>query len=169
MVCMSGSVVCMSISGLTLTVVVWIACFVRELFVLIIILCQSLLVRTSTVGCSLSMARKVLKKHILKRPSAPAGWQAFADAEKEGEDAEKEGEEAEAEPDTSAITPQQRHVWKKTFDSLPAEVRENFQATRGSGKVGACKEANAIINAIIPKDAGYGHTVVLDSTTLERY
>ena len=108
------------------------------------------------------MARKVLKKHILKRPSAPAGWQAFADAE-------KEGEEAEAEPDTSAITPQQRHVWKNTFDSLPAEVRENFQATRGSGKVGACKEANAIINAIIPKDAGYGHTVVLDSTTLERY
>ena len=81
----------------------------------------------------------------------------------------KEDNDEDVEPDTSSLTPQQRHVWKKNYDQLPEGVRKDYESTRQSGKSGAVKEATSIINAIVPKDIGYGGSITLDSATMNRY
>ena len=81
----------------------------------------------------------------------------------------KEDNDEDVAPDTSSLTPQQRHVWKKNYDKLPEGVRKDYESTRQSGKSGAVKEATSIINAIVPKDIGYGGSITLDSATMNRY
>jgi hypothetical protein len=69
-------------------------------------------------------------KGNMKKPAA-AGWKGFATED----------------PDTSPVTSQQRHVWKKSFDKLPKDIQQKYTETRGSGKTGAVKEATTSLSS----------------------
>ena len=86
---------------------------------------------------------------VLKRPALADKWHTFAD--------------------TSDLTPQQRHVWKKSYASLPEEIRTSYQEIRSSNQTGACKAANRLVNSIVPKNIGYGDTLHIDSMSLQRF
>ena len=98
---------------------------------------------------------------IQKRPSASEAvlqsWGVKADNDED------------AQADSTSLTPQQRHVWKKNYDKLPEDIRKDYESTMQSGKMGVVKEATSIINAIVPKDIGYGGSITLDSATMNRY
>ena len=113
---------------------------------------------------------------VQKRPAAadpgpvplkkPASWQAYA--KDEGEKPPDEAPTPEDDVDFQ-ITPQQRHVWKKAWPTLPEDVKKAYMEAKNSRELGACKRANAIINSVVDKDCAYKDTVTIDARTFERF
>ena len=103
------------------------------------------------------VVKKPRPKNTKKRPAAvdpegddvkkrPSSWQAF-------------GEEAER--DTSSITKAQRYLFDKAMKngSLPDEVQQAHDEIKMAKKPGYPKELNAVVNAVVPKDAGYASVI----------
>ena len=63
--------------------------------------------------------------------------------------------------DTSQLTKQQRHVWDKAANSgtLPTEVAETWSSLKTSSAPGIAKERAAFVNALVPKNVGYGSLI----------
>ena len=108
----------------------------------------------------------------LKRPAGVDGGQKTFSAWAEEYDKSPDHVVAieDDKPDTTTITPQQRHVFKKCIDKLPGmpgaapqEVQEAWQAACAAGP----KAKAAIVNSLIPRDATYSHAIDFDSRTLE--
>ena len=55
----------------------------------------------------------------------------------------KEDNDEDVEPDTSSLTPQQRHVWKKNYDKLQATRAQRVMRSRGDAS-----ESDAIDGAM---------------------
>ena len=53
------------------------------------------------------------------------------------------------------------------YNKLPADVKEAYEAEKNSTEKGKCKRTNAIVNAIVPKDATYSSTISLEKKTFE--
>ena len=114
---------------------------------------------------ALAKAAAEAKKSAMKKP---ASWNAWAEEEKDDDDdGEEEEKEVLEEKDYEAPTRAQARVFDDalkrtpgTRGSLPVEIHEvwnNIQ--RGPG---SAKERHALRNAIVPKDAGYGHICTID-------
>ena len=113
---------------------------------------------------ALAKAAAEAKKSAMKKP---ANWNAWAEEEEDDDDGEEEEEEALGEKDYEAPSKAQARVFEDalkrtpgTRGSLPVEIHEvwnNIQ--RGPG---SAKERHALRNAIVPKDAGYGHICTTD-------
>ena len=73
--------------------------------------------------------------------------------------------------DTSGVTPQQRHLFKKLLPSLPEEMQKAYADAKSSTVAGHQKEVNLIMNTIIPKAqaTGYGVDVQIDKTVITRF
>ena len=102
----------------------------------------------------------------MKKPAA--SWDAWAE-QKDAEDDCEEGEEEEDGKDYSCPTKAQCHVFdtapKATPGSrgaLPSEVHELLNSlARGPG---AAQQRHALRNAVVPKNASYGHICKVDAT-----
>ena len=86
----------------------------------------------------------------MKRPAA-GDWQSFA---------------SDDGPDSTPVTMQQRHVFNKNFENMPDEVKEAWSKRMGTDKI---KSGYQIINSIVPRDAGYGHELTINSRSLTRF
>jgi len=109
--------------------------------------------------------KKPKPKNTKKRPAAgdpeeastkkkPSSWQAF-------------GEEAEnAEKDTSSLTKAQRYIFDKAMKNgdLPQEIQEAHDKIKMARKPGYPKELNAVVNAVVPKDAYFS---ICNSNTID--
>jgi hypothetical protein len=114
---------------------------------------------------ALAKAAAEAKKSAMKKPAA--SWNAWAEEEDDDDDGEEEEEEVLEDKDYEVPSKAQAKVFDEalkrtpgTRGSLPAEIHEvwnNIQ--RGPG---AAKERHALRNAIVPKDAGYGHICTID-------
>ena len=100
-------------------------------------------------------------KGVLKRPacSRDSSWESWA---KEPAVEKPVDEEKDGVKDTSSCTKAQAHAFEKALQlpegtpgALPQEIHELWQ--NYSSGPGACAMRNAIRNAIVPKNAGYGH------------
>ena len=121
------------------------------------------------------MAMAVTKKRPAAAPEQPeptkkkpASWQQFATGAPEG-DAEAD---QKTEKDTSSLTKQQRYLFDRALASgaLPDEVQEVHQNIKKERQPGYPKQLNAVVNAIIPKDAGYGSQINFqDPATLQKF
>ena len=91
-------------------------------------------------------------KQVLKKP---VKWQSWA------QDGSEENEQQIDGKDTSALSKQQRHVWDRAVQSenLPSKVQEQWTALKGSSAPGIAKERAAFVNALVPKNVGYGSLV----------
>ena len=113
-------------------------------------------------------AAEAKKKSAMKKP---ASWDAWAGQEEDDDDCEgqeeEEEEEEELDKDYNAPSKAQCKVFEDALKkapgsrgSLPVEIHEvwnNMQ--RGPG---SAKERHALRNAIVPRDACYGHVCTLD-------
>ena len=114
-------------------------------------------------------AAEAKKKSAMKKP---ASWDAWAGQEEddddcEGQEEEEEEEEEELDKDYNAPSKAQCKVFEDALKkapgsrgSLPVEIHEVWNnITRGPG---SAKERHALRNAIVPRDACYGHVCTLD-------
>lgn len=106
---------------------------------------------------------------VNKKPAAPPAAASAASVKKRPAGNSWTGFVEDGEVIDDKLTPQQRHVWKKCYSQIPPEVRQAHADARTSGEVGAAKHANTIINSVVPKTAGYGDSIVIDSRVLERF
>ncbi|CAK0895028.1 unnamed protein product, partial [Prorocentrum cordatum] len=124
----------------------------------------------------------------LKRPAAAATdpsdradakkemWQIAAAAAKTTPATFKESEEAalamrkEGEPDQRQTSLAQRHVFKSSRESIDPEDLKKYDWYKSTACNIKGKErlANEIINAYVPRDAGYGSTIEPDQRALTR-
>ena len=63
--------------------------------------------------------------------------------------------------DSTVLTKQQRHVWDKAAKSgnLPQEVADTWASLKTSSAPGIAKERAAFVNALVPKNVGYGSLI----------
>ena len=113
-------------------------------------------------------------KAVAKKPSGaapnslmkkPSTWHQWAD---DGED-EEEKDEEEQSKDSSVPTKQQAYIFDRalklspgTRGALPNEVHELWNSMQKGP--GAAQERHALRNAIVPRDATYGHICKVDPT-----
>eukprot|EP00974_Lingulodinium_polyedra_P121046 11177571-Lingulodinium_polyedra.AAC.1 len=70
---------------------------------------------------------------VLKRPAKRSRQAVLADSPAPttaAEEAQPSQEVEEVKPDTSGVTMQQRHVWKRYYTKLPAEVQTAYEDVR---------------------------------------
>jgi len=99
-------------------------------------------------------------KSLMKKPSS---WDQWAD---DGEDEEEKGEDSK---DCSVPTKAQAYIFERalkmdpgTRGALPSEIHDLWNTMqRGPG---AAQERHALRNAIVPRDATYGHICKVDPT-----
>ena len=107
------------------------------------------------------------QKSIMDKPSC-AYWKRWADEEDDADDGEEEEEKGEDDKDCSAPTKAQAWMFDKalkmgagTRGALPSEIHDLWNTMqRGPG---AAQERHALRNAIVPKDATYGHLCKVDA------
>ena len=89
----------------------------------------------------------------------PVSWQNWA-ANDVMDDVKAEQGDVDGK-DTSTLTKQQRHVFDKAANSgaLPTEVAETWSCLKTSIAPGIAKERAAFVNALVPKDVGYGSLI----------
>ena len=103
----------------------------------------------------------------------PSTWDTWAEKQSEEEDdAGEEEEDLRIGLDDSSITQQQRSVFNKAMaglpglpGSLPDEIRETYEKAKHQSP----KVRNAIVNAVVPKDASYGQKVVVTPKVLTKF
>ena len=102
----------------------------------------------------------------MKKPAA--SWDAWAE-QKDADDDGEEGEEEEGCKDYSPPTKQQCHVFEAALKATPgsrgarpSDVHELWR-TFAKGP-GAAQQRHALRNAVVPKNASYGHVCKIDAT-----
>ena len=76
------------------------------------------------------------------------------------------------EHDTSPVTGQQRHVFKKAYDTLPGLPGALPRAIKEQYDLAAKQKPSAraaIINAVIPKTAKYSDQLAVDPQTMQKF
>ena len=139
---------------------------------------KAMIVKAKVKGKAAAKAMQVKAKVKGKAAASmkkPASWNAWAEQEDEEEEEEEEDEEEEEEEDEEDVgkdvnppTKAQCKVFEDalqrapgTRGSLPAEIHEMWRnMARGPG---SAQERHALRNAIVPKDASYGHVCTIDS------
>ena len=113
-----------------------------------------------------AVAKAVANKSTMKKPSG-ASWDQWATKEDDADDGEEEEEKGEDSKDCSAPTKAQAWIFDRalkmdagTKGALPSEIHDLW-TTMQSGP-GAAQERHALRNAIVPKDAKYGHVCKVD-------
>jgi hypothetical protein len=115
---------------------------------------------------------KAVAKAVKKKPSCaeqkspmkkPSSWDQWAD---DGEDEEEKGEDSK---DCSVPTKAQAYIFERalkmdpgTRGALPSEIHELWNSMQKGP--GAAQERHALRNAIVPRDATYGHICKVDPT-----
>ena len=102
-----------------------------------------------------------MKRPASNKPNVASKKPAWCDTEERTPDIASQAELEES------LTLAQRHVWKMNYNKLPADVKEAYEAEKNSTEKGKCKRTNAIVNAIVPKDATYSSTISLEKKTFE--
>ena len=121
-----------------------------------------------------AFARQVSQTMTMKRPaSASLAKRPAQEVAKKPAKGTRDGAEAmqfapdenlpaEEGPDTRPISKKQRHVWERamaalpgTEKALPDNMRQAHAEAKASTERGKQCKVNAIINAVVPRDAGY--------------
>ena len=116
--------------------------------------------------------QEAVAKAVKKKPSCaeqqspmkkPSSWDQWAD---DGEDEEEKGEDSK---DCSVPTKAQAYIFERalkmdpgTRGALPNEIHELWNSMQKGP--GAAQERHALRNAIVPRDATYGHICKVDPT-----